>query len=78
MCNCVLKMPWTVISSKIASVILELQKSEVVWSEDFLSILKPSEITKIKEKIQSKSSNYDDNSKILYFGSYYSIVCVFE
>ena len=47
MLNCVLKMSRTVISSKIASVILELEKSEVVLSEDILSILKPSEITNI-------------------------------
>ena len=35
----------SVISSRIASVILEFKKSEVVWNEDFLSILKPAEIT---------------------------------
>ena len=36
----------TVIFSKITSVILELQKSEAYQIEDFLSILKLSEITK--------------------------------
>ena len=40
-------MPRTVIFSKIASVILDKQKSEDSLSEDFLSILNPSEITKI-------------------------------
>ena len=41
---------WTVVSSKIASVILESQKFEVVLNDDFLSILKLSEITKILQQ----------------------------
>ena len=36
----------TVISSKITSFILELKKSEAYQIEDFLSILKSSEITR--------------------------------
>ena len=46
MCNWVWKMPRTVIFSKIGSVILDMEKLEDCLSEDFLSILKPSEITK--------------------------------
>ena len=38
-------MPRTVIFSKIASVILDMEKLEDCLSEDFLSILKTSEIT---------------------------------
>ena len=44
--NLVLKMSRTVIFSKIASVILDMEKSEDLQQEDFLSILKPSEITR--------------------------------
>ena len=61
-------MSRTVISSKIASSILELQKSEVVWNEDILSIMKTSEITKILQKTdQNKSKRYDDVKIVLKY-----------
>ena len=46
----------TVISSKIASVILDKQKSEDDLSGDFLSIMKTTEITKIHEKMDQNKS----------------------
>ena len=49
-----MKMLWTVIITKIASLILEKEKSEDVLTEDFLSILKPSEITKIYYNLYGK------------------------
>ena len=61
-------MSRTVISSKIASSILELQKSEIVWNEDILSIMKTSEITKILQKTdQNKSKRYDDVKIVLKY-----------
>ena len=47
-------MPRTVIFSKIASVILDKQKSEDDLTEDFLSIMKTTEITKIGQKLDRK------------------------
>ena len=86
MCNWVWKMPRTVIFSKIASVILDKQKSEDSLSEDFLSILNPSEITKLLwKKDQNKSSNYNVDRKHIencswnvIFWKFHSIACVFE
>ena len=43
-------MPRTVIFSKIASVILDMEKLKDCLIEDFLSILNPSEITKFFKK----------------------------
>ena len=54
MCNWVWKMPRTVIFPKIASVILDMEKLEDCLSEDFLSILKPSEITNCQHSISWK------------------------
>ena len=45
--NYVLKLARAVITSKITSVILDKQKSEDDLTEDFLSILKRLEITKL-------------------------------
>ena len=45
-----LKISRTVINSKCASVILDKQKSEDDLTEDFLSILKPLEITEMFHK----------------------------
>ena len=62
MCNWVWKMPRTVIFSKIASVILDMEKLEDCLSEDFLSILKPSEITKRQKMDQNKSIKRNSKS----------------
>ena len=43
-------MPRTVIFSKIASVILDMENLEDCLREDFLSILKTTEITKIMDQ----------------------------
>ena len=56
-------MPRTVIFSKIASVILDMEKLEDCLIEDFLSILNPSEITILQKMYQNKSTNYDDKWK---------------
>ena len=49
--NYVLKLPRAPILHKITSVILEMEKLNHLLNEDFLSIMKPSEITKILKKI---------------------------
>ena len=65
--NYVLMMPWTVIISKIASVILDLQKYEDLQYEDFLSILRTSETTKIRQKMGQNKSNTPGFFKELIF-----------
>ena len=54
--NNVLKKPWGLIFLKIASPILDRQNSKEDQTEDFLSILKPSEITKIYRKMDRNKS----------------------
>ena len=59
-------MPRTVIISKFTSAILDFQKSEGLPTEDFLSIMKPSEITKVYQKLdRNKSSRYDNKLNLL-------------
>ena len=66
-------MPRTVIFSKIASVILDMEKLEDCLSEDFLSILKPSEITKRWIEIKEIQSHYM-NKKFLFTFRFFSTI----
>ena len=70
----VLKLPHIVISSNIASVILVLKISKTDQTEDFLSILKPSEITKIHQKWIEKSQ-YNHGIMCNYFLKQYFGIC---
>ena len=61
--NYVLKLPRTLILHKITSVILEMEKLNHLLNEDFLSILKPSEITKILQNI-TNLGQYSSDAKV--------------
>ena len=62
MTNYFIKIPHTVISSNIASVILVSRKSKQELTEDFLFILNPSEITKTHQKWNERSQcNHENN-----------------